>query len=360
MSGLDQPIVIANSNYHTGHERSWLVAEEQGYVREEGLENYVYQRGGLIPGEFEPLALARQMWERGVDIATAANVWSPIMQRARGEDVYIVGGWRVQSAPKLIGAKGITKPEELKGGRSIIRERWGMHQGVVLALQSFGVGPDDIAWIESADVAYGAGDAEDLLRTGQVTLTSASGSKADRLMKEGYPLVLDLADFYLQHGGWPPGRVIVATTQTIEHRGEDLRAVLRANLRGFWFSQDPRNHAYMYDLETRCRRATFNEDERNVRRLRDETASPLEVEDPRDLGGSMAMDGLIPRGPLAGVIAGMVQAGQLDHPIDVDDVLKDAASIDACQQLLDRGVIDRQKLEQWRRAKGVSAAPAPR
>lgn len=122
MSGLDQPIVIANSSYHTGHERSWLIAEEQGYVQEEGLHRYVYQRGGLIPGEWEREALGRQMWERGVDIATAVNVWSAVIQRARGEDVYIVGGWRVQSAPKLIAAKGITRPEQLRGARSIIRE----------------------------------------------------------------------------------------------------------------------------------------------------------------------------------------------------------------------------------------------
>ena len=35
LSGLDQPIVIANSCYHTGHDRSWLAAEEQGFVKEE-------------------------------------------------------------------------------------------------------------------------------------------------------------------------------------------------------------------------------------------------------------------------------------------------------------------------------------
>ena len=101
MSGLDQPIVIANSSYHTGHERSFLAAEEQGFLKEEGLDRYVYLRGGLIPAQWEPEGLGRAMWERGVDISPSVNVWSAIKQRARGEDVYIVGGWRVQSAPKL-------------------------------------------------------------------------------------------------------------------------------------------------------------------------------------------------------------------------------------------------------------------
>lgn len=358
MSGLDQPIVIANSSYHTGHERSWLAADEQGFVREEGLERHVYLRGGLIPAEWEAQALGRVMWERGVDISPSVNVWSAVTQRARGEDVYIVAGWRVQSAAKLIGAKGITRPEQLRGARSIIRERWGMHIGVVNALQSFGVGPDDVDWIEDPMVAYGAGGADDLLRSGQITLLSANGPRAAQLMSEGYPLVLDLSEFYLQRGGWPPGRVVAATRQTIEQRGDELRAFLRASLRGFWFSQDPRNHAYMHDLETRCREATFNDDERAVRRLRSTDVSPHAEEDSREMGGSMVMDGLVARPALAAVIEGMVRSGQLDHAIDVDDVLKDAASIDACQQLLERGLIDRQKLEQWRKAKGVTGAGA--
>jgi ABC-type nitrate/sulfonate/bicarbonate transport system substrate-binding protein len=354
LSGLDQPIVIANSSYHTGHERSFLAAQEQGFAREEGLDRYVYLRGGLIPAQWEGDALGRTMWERGVDISPSVNVWSAIKQRARGEDVYIVGGWRVQSAPKLIGARGITRPEQLRGTKSIIRERWGMHLGVVLALQTLGVGPDDVEWVEDPMVAYGAGGADDLLRSGEISLLSASGPRADALIHEGFPLVVDLAEFYLQHGAWPPGRVVVATRQTIDQRGDDLRAFLRANLRGYWFSIDPRNHAYMHDLETRCRQATFNEDERKVRRLRDDDAVPAES-DPREFGGSMVMDGLVDRAALAGVIDGMVKAGQIEAPLTVDDVLKDAASIDACQRLIDRGLIDRDKVTQWRRAKGVAS-----
>jgi ABC-type nitrate/sulfonate/bicarbonate transport system substrate-binding protein len=352
-------MVIANSSYHTGHERSWLAAERQGFVKEEGLDRYTYLRGGLIPAQWEAEALGRTMWERGVDVSPSVNVWAAIKQRAQGEDVYIVGGWRVQSAPKLIAAKGIERPEQLRGARSIIRERWGMHVGIVLALQTFGVGPDDIEWVESRDVAYGAGAADDLLRAGEVSLVSATGKRADDLVNAGYPLVLDLADFFRRHGGgWPSGRVIVATKQTIEERAEELRAFLRASLRGFWFSQDPQNHAYMFELESYCRNTTFNEDERSVRRLRDEDTSPHEEEqDSAHIGGSMALDGLVHPSALANVIQGLVQAGELDHPIEVGDVLRDAASIEACQQLLDRGLIDRDRLERWWHAKGVATPP---
>ena len=88
MSGLDQPIVIANSNYHVGQERSVRVAEEQGFLKEEGLDSHVYLWGGLVPGRWEFDALGDVMWERGVDIATAVDVRAAVLRRSRGEDVY--------------------------------------------------------------------------------------------------------------------------------------------------------------------------------------------------------------------------------------------------------------------------------
>src|SRR3970040_1183350 len=106
MGGLDQPIVIANCNFHVGHERSVRVAEEQGFYEEEGLGDYVYQAGGLLPGHCEFERLGDPMWERGVDIATAVDARAAIVQRSRGADVYIVGGWRTQLETKLVGAKG--------------------------------------------------------------------------------------------------------------------------------------------------------------------------------------------------------------------------------------------------------------
>src|SRR5437867_2720677 len=119
MSDLDQPILIANCCYHVGHERSTVVADEHGFFKEEGLERYVIERGGLMPAEWEHEALGRLMWERGIDIATAVDVRAAVIQRARGEDVYIVGGWRTQTqaATYLIGAKGMTSPDKLRGAR---------------------------------------------------------------------------------------------------------------------------------------------------------------------------------------------------------------------------------------------------
>ncbi|MEA2641749.1 MAG: hypothetical protein QOF51_3143 [Chloroflexota bacterium] len=355
MSGVDQPIVIAQSGYHVGHQRSWRPAEEQGFVKEEGLVHYAYEDGGLIPARFEADALGLQMWERGVDIVTAVNVWSAITQRARGEDVYIVGGWRTLLAPKLIGAKGITRPEQLKGTKSIVRDTAGMgYLGIVSALQAFGVAPGETEWIKNPLAGYGSDPGMlDRLRSGEVQFLSLNGSQADELLSEGFPLVLDLEQYYRERGAWPPGRVVVATKRTIEERGEELRAFLRANLRGAWFGTDPRNWQYMYHLETRLRNATNNDDERRLRMFKTETPPP-ERETRRE-GDPTIMDGLVSRAGLASIIQGMVHFGQLDRPIDVDDVLRDQAAIDAVEQLLDRGLIDREELTQWRRAKGYAA-----
>lgn len=347
MSGLDQPLVIANSNYHVGQERSWRAAEEQGFVKEEGLAHYMYQAGGLLPGKTELDGLGRQMWERGVDIVTAVDVRAAVVQRARDEDVYVVGGWRSTLEGKLIGAKGITRPEQLRGARAVTRETWGLaHIGIATALRTFGVGYDDIEWIEGIKDPIAEEQGAELLRSGQVTLYATNGPEAARLMSEGYPLILDLGEFYRGLGGWPPGKVIVATNQTIEQRGEELRAFLRASLRGFWFTQDLTNHRYMYDLETRLRLTTCNAYERRIRMLSDPTPPPPRT-GPSTMG-SMVMDGLVPRPMLARLIDDMVQYGDLDRAVEVDDVLKDQPSLDAFHQLVDRGLIDLEILAGWR------------
>ena len=115
MSGLDQPLLIATTGYHVGHQRSIRAAEDQGYFKEEGLDNYVYDYRGLIPGPVEREGLGLVMKEQGVDIAAGATVASVIAQRARGADLFIVGGWRYVTRPKVIGAKGLTALEDLKG-----------------------------------------------------------------------------------------------------------------------------------------------------------------------------------------------------------------------------------------------------
>src|ERR1041384_2697138 len=93
MSALDQPLLIAHSNYHVGHQIAIFVAKEQGFFREENLPAFDYEAGGLIPGPLEAEGLAAAMKNRGVDIATAVDVEAAIAQRAGGAGPFVVRGW---------------------------------------------------------------------------------------------------------------------------------------------------------------------------------------------------------------------------------------------------------------------------
>jgi len=74
MSTVDQPLLIANSNYHVGQQVAIYVAEEQGFFQEEGFASYDYDGRGLIPGSLEREGIAMAMKEHGVDIVTAVDI----------------------------------------------------------------------------------------------------------------------------------------------------------------------------------------------------------------------------------------------------------------------------------------------
>src|SRR6266404_1751876 len=123
MSTLDQPLLIANSNYHVGHQIAIFVAKEQGFFHEEGLKEYEYDSRGLIPGPIERDGLAMAIKNHGVYIATAVDVEAAIYQRSLGADLYIVGGWRYTPFLKWYGARHVTDMSKLRGGRVGMREK---------------------------------------------------------------------------------------------------------------------------------------------------------------------------------------------------------------------------------------------
>ena len=333
MSALDQPILIANSGYHVGHLRSIQAAEDQGFFREEGFTGYHNERSGLIPGPLEREGLALVMKERGVDIATAVNIQSAIIQRARGNDVYVVGGWRYgNTTSNLFGAKDMTSLEQLRGRKIGLRERGGMqHRFMAASLRRAGLDPQtDVEWVQDPVFAYSS-TAEHLefLRSGRVDAMIASGPHAEQLTKEGFPLLIDGSKVQQDAGSRPPGRVIVATSQTIEKRGEELGAFLRGNIRAFNFLNDPANFPYMWEMETRLRQESHNEDERVLRI----------VTRPERGAGVMPLDGQVSHPALASVIADMVEFGEIERPIEVDDVLRDERVVDGLKQLKSRKLI---------------------
>jgi hypothetical protein len=330
MSALDQPLLIANSNYHVGHQIAIFVAEEQGFFRAERLNEYQYDAGGLIPGPLEKEGLALAMKNRGVDIATAVDVEAAICQRAQGADVYIVGGWRYTPFLKWYGAKHVKDMGALRGGRIGMREREGLVQVFVhQALRRAGVDPEtEVEWVYDPVFGYRNNPAHaEMLRAGKVDAITSQPPFSDDLERDGYPMILDPNKIFPRR----PGKITVATAKTIERRGDELGAYFRAIIRAFWFMRDVKNFDYLKDLEARLRKTnTHNEDERRLAIV----TSPDRLD-----SWALPIDGGVAPEAIERIIAEMAQSGKLRQSISVGEVLREGPVTEASREVSARGAV---------------------
>ena len=330
MSTVDQPLLIANSNYHVGQQVAVYVAEEQGYFREEGFTSYDYDGRGLIPGSLEREGIAMAMKEHGVDIVTAVDIESAIYQRLQDADLYIVGGWRYTPDLKWYSAKHITELRQLRGGKIGVREREGLGGLVQVtiadALRRVGVDPEkEIEWVCDQVFAYRNNPKHlDMLRSGKVDAMTSSAPFSKQLEQAGYPVILDpLVEF----PGGRPGKVTVASRRVIEERGNELQAYFRGIIRAFWFMRDLANYEYLRELETQLRKTSHNDDERRLFIV----TSPEKVD-----GWALPMDGGILPQALKRVIEEMVLEGRLSRTIPVDEVLRNGSVTEAYREVSSR------------------------
>jgi len=327
MSSADQPLLIANSNYHVGQQVAIFVADEQGFFREEGFTNYDYDERGLIAGPLERDGLALVMKEHGVDVATAVHVGTALAQRLQGVDLYVVGGWRYAPDYKCYAAKHITDLRQLRGCKIGTRERGGLGQIFIAnALRRTGLDPDsDVYWVYDPIFSYGNDPAHlDMLRSGRVDAMMSFPPFSQQLEQEGYPALLDPKALF---PGGRPDKVTVATSRTIEKRGEELRAYFRGIIRAFWFMRDVSNFEYLRSLESRLRESSHNDDERRL-----SIVTSLEKVE----GWALPINGGVSPQALGLVIKEMVEMGELDRSIPVEEVLRDGPVTDAYREVSGR------------------------
>lgn len=326
MSTADQPLLIANSNYHVGQQVAVYVAKEQGYFKEEGLEKFDYDGRGLIPATIEKYGLGPAMVEHGADIVTAVDVSAAIYQRSLDADVYIVGGWRYDPDLKWYSQKGISDIRQLKGHRLGIREREGLVYGFManLLLQA-GIDPEkEVTWVYDPVFGYGNDPKHvDMLRSGVVDAVPSFPPFSKQLEAEGFPIVMDPRVVFPRR----PGKVTVATKRTIESRADELRAYFRGIIRAFWFMRDTANFDYLRKLESRLRRESRNDEERELF-----IVTSLEKVD----GWALPIDGGVTADSLKRIIQGIMAIGDLKAPIDAESLLRDSAVKEAFQELLKR------------------------
>lgn len=325
MSTLDQPILIANSNYHVGHQVAIAVAKEQNYFSEEGLKEYDYDSRGLIPGPIEKEGLAMAIKNHGVDIAPAVDVEAAIHQRAAGADVFIVGGWRYTPFLKWYGAKHVTDMSKLRGGRIGMREKEGLVEVFITdALRAAGVEPfQDVEWVYDPVFGYRNNPAHmEILRAGKVEAITSQPPFADQLEREGYPMILDPNKIFPRR----PGKLTVATGQMIDKRTDELKAYFRAIIRAFWFMRDMDHFEYLRDLEARLRKTnTHNEDERGTVAI---VTSPDRCD-----SWALPIDGAVAPSAIERIVSEMVNAGRLAAPIPVKEILRDGAAKEAYREV---------------------------
>jgi len=327
MSTVDQPLLIANSNYHVGQQVAVYVAEEQGYFREEGFTSYDYDGRGLIPTPLERDGLELVMKEHGVDVVTAVDIESAIHHRLHGADLYIVGGWRYTPDLKWYSAKHIKNLSQLRGGKIGVREKEGLTCVIISdALSQAGVDPEsEVEWVCDPIFAYRNNPALlDMLRSGKVDVMTCSPPFSKQLDQEGYPVLLDPLALF---PGGRPGKVTVASNRTIEQRGDELRAYFRAMIRAFWFMRDVDNYDHLRSLETRLRKTSHNDDERRLFIV----TSPEKVD-----GWALPIDGGISPQALERVIQEGVSAGRLERSISVKEVLREGPVTDAYREVSSR------------------------
>jgi len=125
-----------------------------------------------------------------------------------------------------------------------------------------------------------------------------------------------------------PGKITIATGKTIDQRGDELRAYLRAIIRSFWFMRDVKNFDYLNDLEARLRKTnTHNEDERRLAIV----TSPDRLD-----SWALPIDGGVNPAAIERITDEMIRAGKLSQRISAKEILRDAAVIDAYRDVSNR------------------------
>jgi len=338
---------IATSHYHVGHAIAPVVALEQGFFKEEGLENFALLLEGLIPAFVERQALFAAMKERGIDVVLGAKIGSVLALNAAGADLFIVAGWRFLPAADWYARAGIRSVADLKGKKIGIRDPGGISQGLLVkALREAGLDPDrDVVWVRDRIYAYhNTPEHVEAFRSGTIDCGQSHLPFSDELEKMGCKVILSPAKLYPKGR---PERVIAARGSVVQERRQELQALLRAILRAFWFLRDqPANFPYLAALEERLRAASHSEDERAVRMF----TAPGRLETM-----PLVLDGEVPLDALREIVEELKSAGEIRRDFSAEHALRAEAVQQAFRELLAK----KELALLWRRIGRPAAAHAP-
>jgi len=250
------------SCYHVLHLVPPTVAHEMNYFVDEGLQDEdgreTYQ---LIPESHAPFMFERDtLWqtlkERGIDVTMDTKPSTIAHSRLHGNELYVIAGWRNQQPFYVMGQPAIESLADLAGKRiGIIDLDDVLVTMLSYWLQEAGVDLDDVQWVTRIDTRRGP----DALRDGRVDAAFVDGIDLPAVKAEGYSMLLDVASKYPEGR---PDRVIAATGRVLEEQPEQVRALVRAMIRAYWFLRTmPENVKVAQAVERRLRRYSPDPDE---------------------------------------------------------------------------------------------------
>ncbi len=310
---LSDTLRVATSHYHVGHLVTIMTAKELGFFSAEGLPNVEVVVGGLVAASDEKEKLVSEMRRRNISIVTDVTPGSIFDASSRGEDIYIIGGWRNDyDSRRLMSAPHVRSVADLKNKNYGTRDILGADYLMTLRiLREAGLSIKDVQVIRGLSPDQQAAEA---LRRGEVDFAAVSVLEVEELEREGFNVLTRPRDI------WPygrPVRIMIATGQVINQQPELVKAFLRGIIRSYRFIRDgqahPENEAYVRALERRLRLESDNEEERAL----------IEAKELKNLEGQpFPLDGGVPIRGLEQMLEEAKQAGEIPVWYTLDRVLR--------------------------------------
>jgi ABC-type nitrate/sulfonate/bicarbonate transport system substrate-binding protein len=220
--------LLSAGHHHLFHIVAPIVARVRGYFDQEGAGDCDFFCSGSDAETINGMEEGR--FHVGLD----PKPFLLCGAKAKGADLFIVGGWLNSPAYAFIGAKGrnIRSLMDLKGKKVSVREPDGIDTRFVRAVfRREGLDADQmVEWVTAG--ARSRRIQQPLFDAGKVDAAMIILQDAPSMVADGYPLLGDLSKLY------PNGyavRVTAATGEVVRNETERLTGLLRALIRGYRF-----------------------------------------------------------------------------------------------------------------------------
>jgi len=243
---VKKKIIMATGHNHAYHRASTLAAIENGYFRDEGLDEV--ELGATGEDHLTVEALETGTIDFGVDpkpgLILEAN--------SRGVPLYIVGGMLNGLPATLISVPEVKSIADLRGKKIGAKEEGGARDvpWIRMLLRKEGIDPDkEVSWVIHA--GFGSLEIQKpRLEKGDYQAISLTGHyKRPELFDLVKAAGLNkLADSLETHPYHLPHRMLATRAEMIDEHPEQVVKVLKGIIRGFRYAQDPKNGPKILDM----------------------------------------------------------------------------------------------------------------